>query len=188
MTPSDTTINYKVSSFLHVYGNFWYTSLGSIGTCHYLIVGTNASQSASPSKLNIWFAGSPILLHCETDNSFIRSEFEVNGDLMERLFYKLSNASDIISISCREGLQIIKICCCCFWWVLRHRRGHVIHTWDSGPNWRTPQICGEEFEDAQERPPSVATTIGDVQGGPSQVGSPYQVDFESVSEFRNSPH
>ena len=72
---------------------------------------------------------------------------------MERLFYKLSNASDIVSISHREGLQIIKICCCCFWWVLRHRRGHVIHTWDPGPCWRTPQICGEEFKNSQECPP-----------------------------------
>ena len=153
MTPSDTTIDYKVSSFLHVYGNFWYTSLGSTGTCHYLIVGTNASQSASPSKLNIWFAGRPTILHWEGDNSFLRSEFGVNGDLMERLFYKLSNASDIISISRREGLQIIKICCCCFWWVLRHRRGQVIHSWDPGPSWKMPQIYGEKFEGAQEHPP-----------------------------------
>ena len=151
MTSSDMTIDYKVSSFLHVHSNFWYTSLGSTCTCHYLIVGTNASQSASPSKLNIWFQVG--VLHWEGDNSFIRTEFEVNGNLMERLFYKLSNASDIISISHREGLQIIKICCCCFWWVLRHRRGYVIHTWDPGPSWRMPQICGEEFEDAQERPP-----------------------------------
>ena len=99
MTPSDMTIDYKVSLFLHVHGNFWYTSLGSTCVCHYLIVGTNASQSASPSKLNIWFAGSPIVLHWEGDNSFIWSEFEVNENLMERLFDKLSNASNIISIS-----------------------------------------------------------------------------------------
>ena len=153
MTPSDMTIDYKVSSFLHVHGNFWYTWLDSTNTCHYLIVGTNASQSAIPSKLNIWFAGRPTILHWEGDNSFLRSEFGVNGDLMERLFYKLSNASDIISISRWEDLQIIKICCCCFWWVLRHRRGHVIHTWDPGPSWRTLQRYGEEFEDARERPP-----------------------------------
>jgi len=153
MTSSDMTIDYKVRSFLHVHGNFWCTSLGSTCTYHYLIVGTNASQSARPSKLNIWFAGSPIVLHWEGDNSFIRSEFEVNEDLMERLFYKLSNASDIVLISCREVLQIIKICCCYFWWVLRHRRGHVIHTWDPGPCWRTPQICGEEFKNSQEFPP-----------------------------------
>ena len=153
MTPSDTTIDYKVSSLIHVHGNFWYTSLDSTSKCHYLIVGTNASQSASPSKLNIWFAGSPIVLHWEGDNSFIWSEFEVNENLMERLFYKLSNASDIISISCQEGLQIIKICCCCFWWVLRHRHGHVIHTWDPGPSWITPKTCGEDFKYVQGRPP-----------------------------------
>jgi hypothetical protein len=153
MTSSDMTIDYKVRSFLHVHGNFWYTSLGSTCTYHYLIIGTNASQSANPSKLNIWFAGSPIVLHWEGDNSFIWSEFEVNENLMERLFDKLSNASNIISISHWEGLQIIKICCFCFWWVLRHCRGHVIHTWDPGPSWRTPQRFGEEFKDAQEHPP-----------------------------------
>ena len=157
MTPLDTTIAYKVSLLLLFHSDIWYNSLGSTCTCHYLIVGTNASQSASPLKLNIWSllniwfqVG---VLHWEGDNSFIRTEFEVNGNLMERLFYKLSNASDIISISRREGLQIIKICCCYFWWVLRHRRGHVIHTWDPVPSWRTLQICGEEFEDAQKRPP-----------------------------------
>jgi hypothetical protein len=43
MTPSDTTIVYKVSSFLYLYSNFWYNSLGSTCTCHYLNVGTNVS-------------------------------------------------------------------------------------------------------------------------------------------------
>ena len=65
MTSSNMTIDYKVSSFQHVHGNFWYTSLGSTCVCHYLIVGTNASQSAIPSKLNIWFAGRPTILHWE---------------------------------------------------------------------------------------------------------------------------
>ena len=69
MTSSDMTIDYKMRLFLHVHGNFWCTSLGSTCTYHYLIVGTNASQSARPSKLNIWFAGSPIVLHWEGDNS-----------------------------------------------------------------------------------------------------------------------
>jgi hypothetical protein len=52
MTPTDMTIDYKVRSFLHLYSNFGYNSLGSTCTCHYLNVGTNVSQSASPSKLN----------------------------------------------------------------------------------------------------------------------------------------
>jgi hypothetical protein len=63
MTPSDTTIDYKVRSFLYLHSNFVYNSLDSICTCHYLNVGTNVSQSASPSKLNFRFAGSPIVLH-----------------------------------------------------------------------------------------------------------------------------
>ena len=50
MTPSDTTIVYKVSSFLHLHSDFWYNSLGSTCTCHYLNVGTNMSQRASSSK------------------------------------------------------------------------------------------------------------------------------------------
>ena len=40
MTPSDMTIDYLVSSFQHLYSNFWYNSLGSICTCLYLIEGT----------------------------------------------------------------------------------------------------------------------------------------------------
>ena len=110
-------------------------------------------QSASSSKLNFRFVGRLILNHCECHNSVTRSAIEVHELLMERLFDKLSNKSGPISISHREGLQIIKICCCYFWWVLRHRRGHVIHTWDPGPCWRTPQICGEEFKNSQECPP-----------------------------------
>ena len=43
-------------------------------------------------------------------------------------------------------------------------------------------------ERSLKMPKNVATTIGDVQGGPSQVGGPYQVDFEPVSESRNNPH
>jgi hypothetical protein len=51
MAPSDTNIDYKVSSFLYLHSDFWYNLLGSTCTC-YLNVGTNMSQSASPSKLN----------------------------------------------------------------------------------------------------------------------------------------
>jgi hypothetical protein len=63
MTPTDTTIDYKVRSFLHLHSNFRYNSLGFTCTCRYLNVGTNVSQSASPSKLNFRFIGSPIVLH-----------------------------------------------------------------------------------------------------------------------------
>jgi hypothetical protein len=99
MTPSDTNIDDKVSSFLHFHGYFWYNSLGSICTCYYLNVGTNTSQSVSPSKLNFRFVGSPIVFHCEGHNSSIRSAIEVNEHLMESLFDKLSNISGLTSMS-----------------------------------------------------------------------------------------
>ena len=51
MTPSDTTIAYKVTLLLLFYSEFWHNSLSSTCTCHYLLVGANISQSASPSKL-----------------------------------------------------------------------------------------------------------------------------------------
>jgi hypothetical protein len=43
MTPSDTTIDYKVRSFLYLHSNFRYNSLGSTCTCRYLNLGTNVS-------------------------------------------------------------------------------------------------------------------------------------------------
>jgi hypothetical protein len=134
MTPSDTTIDYKVCSFLYLYSDFEYNSLGFICTCRYLNVGTNMSQSVSPLKLNFWFVGSLAVLHCECYNSFIRSAIEVNKHLMERLFHKLSNRSSLTSISHWQGLQIIDTFCRYFCRVLRRRRGLVIHTWDSGPS------------------------------------------------------
>jgi hypothetical protein len=99
MTPTDVTIDYNVHLFLHLYINFGYNSLGSTCTCRYLNVGTNVSQSASPSKLNFRFVGSPIVLHWEGHNSSIRSAIEVNEHLMETLFDKLSNRSVPTSIS-----------------------------------------------------------------------------------------
>ena len=51
MTPSDTIIAYKVTLLLLFHSDFWHNSLGSTCTCHYLLVGANISQSASPSKL-----------------------------------------------------------------------------------------------------------------------------------------
>ena len=70
MTPSDTTIDYKVNSLLPLHCDLWYNSLGSTCTCHYLIVGTNV-------KLNFQFVGRPIVNHCEGHNSIIQSAIEV---------------------------------------------------------------------------------------------------------------
>jgi hypothetical protein len=149
MTPSDTIIGYKVRSFLHLHTNFGYKSLGSICTCCYLNVGTNMSQSASPSKLNFRFVGSPIVLHWEGHNSSIRSAIDVNEHLMESLFDKLSNRSGPTSISHCQGLQIIKIFYHYFYRVIRCRRGLVIHTWDPGLSWSTPQEDREHLRDGQ---------------------------------------
>jgi len=93
MTPSDMTIDYKVSSSLYLYNNFWYNSLGSKCTFHYLHVDTNVSQSARSSKLNFQFTSSPVVLYWEGHNSSIWSEIKVNEHLMESLFDKLSNGS-----------------------------------------------------------------------------------------------
>jgi hypothetical protein len=71
MTPSDTPIDYNVISFLHLYSDFWYNSLGSTCTCHYLNVGINVPQSASPSKVNFQVIVSLTILHWEGHNSFI---------------------------------------------------------------------------------------------------------------------
>jgi hypothetical protein len=122
MTPLDTTIDYKVHSFLYLHSNFGYNSLSSTCTCHYLNVGTNVSQSASPSKLNFRFVGSPIVLHWEGHNSSIRSAIEVNEHLMEILFDNLSNRSCPTLISHWQGLQIIETFFRYFCRVLRHRR------------------------------------------------------------------
>jgi hypothetical protein len=137
ITSSDTTIDYKVRSFLYLHSNFGYNSLYSTCTCHCLNIGTNVSQSASPSKLNFRFVGSPTVLHWEGHNSFIRSAIEVNENLIESLFDKLSNRSRPTSISYWQGLQIIETFCCYFYRVLRRHRGLVIHTWDPVPSWST---------------------------------------------------
>ena len=49
MTPLDMTVDYKMSMFLLLYSDFLYSLLGSTCTCHYLLVGTHVSQSASLS-------------------------------------------------------------------------------------------------------------------------------------------
>jgi hypothetical protein len=153
MTPSDKTIDYKVCSFLYLHSDFRYNSLGSTCTCRYLNVGTNMSQSASPSKLNFRFVGSPAVLYCKDHNSSIRSAMEVNEHMIERLFDKLSNRSSSTLISRRQGLQLMKIFYRCFCWELQRHRGHVIHTWDPDPSGSTPQGLGEPTKEALGHPP-----------------------------------
>jgi hypothetical protein len=140
-----------VCSFLYLHSDFGYNSLGSTCTCRYLNIGTNMSQSASPSKLNFRFVGSPTVLHCEGHNSSIRSAIEVNEHFMERLFDKLSNRSGSTLISHRQGLQIIKIFYHYFCWELQHHRELVIHTWDPGPSGNTPQGLEEPTKEALGR-------------------------------------
>jgi hypothetical protein len=147
MTPSDTTIDYKVRSFLHLHSNFGYYLLGFTCTCRYWNVGTNMSQSASPSKLNFWFVDSPIVPRWEGHNSSIRSAIEVNEHLM------LSNRFGPTSISHWQGLQIIETFYRYFCRVLRRCRRLVIYTWGLGPSWSTPQEDGEHLRDSQGRPP-----------------------------------
>jgi hypothetical protein len=108
------------------------------------------SQSASPSKLNFWFVGSPTMIHCEGHKSSIQSAIEVNEHLMERLFDKLLNRPSPTSISHQQGFQIIMTSCHYFCRELRCRRGLVIHTWDLGPSWITSQ---EDGEHPRGRPP-----------------------------------
>jgi len=140
MTPSDTTIDYKVNSLLPLHCDLWYNSLGSTFTWHYLIVGTNVN-------LNFRFVGRPIVNHCECHNSVIRSAIEVHELLMERLFDKLLNRSR------RQGLQIIKIFCHCFCRKLHHRHELVVHPWDPGPSWSTPKGGGRHTKESLGRPP-----------------------------------
>ena len=113
MTPSDKTIDYKVSSFLHLHSDFWYNSLRSTCTCHYLILGTNVSQTANPSKLNFQVIGSPTILHWEGHNSFIRCDFEFHENLMVQIdpvppqyhvgkVFKSSRHSAVVSIGCYD--------------------------------------------------------------------------------------
>ena len=73
MKPIDMTMiaKYKVSSFLYLYNNFGYNSLGSTCTCQPLIVGTDV-------KLNFRFVGRLIVNHCERHNLVIRSTIEVH--------------------------------------------------------------------------------------------------------------
>jgi hypothetical protein len=161
MTPMNTTINYKVLSFLHLHSNFGYNSLGSTCTCCYLNVGTNMSQSTSPSKLNFWFIGNPIVLHWEGHNSSTRSAIEVNEHLMESLF-------DILPLFL-SGVTASSQACYSY---LEH-----MPKFEHAPRrWRTPKRCPRMSS-------SLATTLGGQQGHPSQAGGSVQFEFESASAF-----
>jgi hypothetical protein len=103
------------------------TSMASTTDGTWIQHAQDRSRSASSSEFNIRFVSSPIVLHWEGHNSFIRSATEVNEQSMESLFDKLSNRSSPTSISCRLGLPIICL-------ELRHHQGFVIHPWDPGPS------------------------------------------------------
>jgi len=154
-TPIDTPMKVKdkMSSFTHLLSDFWYNSLGSICTCPYLFVGTNVFQSASSSKSNIRFVGSPIVLQWEGRNTSIRCVIEVNEHLMESLFDKLSNGSSLTSRSRWEGLETIRTSRRYFYQELYRRHGLDIHPWDPGPSWSMPQGDGEHSNEPFVRPP-----------------------------------
>ena len=80
MTPLDTNIDYKVSLFLHLYNDFLYNSLGSTCICPYMIKGTIVFQSASLSKSNIRFVGSPTMLLHPWDPGPSRSMPQRHGE------------------------------------------------------------------------------------------------------------
>jgi len=83
------------------------------------------SQTASSSKLNFRYVGSPIVLYWEGHNPSIRNKIKVNEHLMESLFHKLSNRCGSTSISRQQGLQIVTIFCHCFCRELLYHHGHV---------------------------------------------------------------
>ena len=143
----------KMGSFTLLLSDFWYNSLSSICTCPYLFVGTNVFQSASSSKSNIRFVGSPIVLQWEGRNSSIRCVIEVNEHLMENLFDKLSNRFCPTSITRWQGLQIIKTFCHYFCRKLYRRHGLVVHSWDPGPSWSTLKGGGRHTKESLRCPP-----------------------------------
>ena len=76
-------------------------NLGETSYMAYVTHGTwmqhdqDQSRCTRPSKHNIRFIDSPIVLYWEGHNSFIRSVIKVNDHLMKSLFDKLSNGSDL---------------------------------------------------------------------------------------------
>jgi hypothetical protein len=86
--------------------------------------------SAISSEPNIRFVGNPIVLHWEDHNSPIQSAIEINENLMESLFDKLSNRSSPTSISHQKILQIIMTSYCCICLVQRRCLGPHNQPWD----------------------------------------------------------
>jgi hypothetical protein len=91
MTPSNTTFDYKVSSFLCLRNDKTKNLLlPNVGISNVLRNNGDDDRvwSASSSKSIICFITSPTVLHWEGHNSFIRNVIEVNEHLMESLFDK----------------------------------------------------------------------------------------------------
>jgi len=61
-------------SFIYLHNDFWYNSLGSTCTYHYLLIGMNVSQSAKSSMLNFQFASGSTTLHSKAITSFVQSD------------------------------------------------------------------------------------------------------------------
>ena len=138
-------------------------------------------QSASSSKSNIQFVGSPTMLNWEGHNSSIRCVIEVNEHLMENLFDKLSNRFCPTSITRWQGLQIIKTFCHCFCRKLHRRHGLVVHPWNPSPNWSTPKGDGRHTKESFGRPPPWSPPYETSKGAPAKVEA--QTDSTSF-QFR----
>jgi hypothetical protein len=146
------------------------------------------SWSASSSKSNIRFISSTVVLHWEGHISCIWRVIEVNKRLMEILFDKLSNRSgphlNITSARSPNHHDMM----------LLFLPGAMSSPWacysplrpqpklELSPTiWRTSQRCPRTSS-----PFSSATTLGDKQGRPSQIGGPIHVKFKSISGSRSS--
>jgi hypothetical protein len=150
-----------------LHSDFWYNSLDSTCTSHYLLEGTNVFQSVSPSKLNFQFIGGPTILHWKGHNSSIWSAIEVNEHLIESLFDKISNRSGPTSISCQQGLQIIMILYHYFCRELHRRHVLVIHPWYPGPSGRRPK----EMENSPRKPLDILL-LGNLLRRPARASKP----------------
>ena len=82
---------------------------------------------------------------------------------------KLSNKSGPPSISCRQGLPIIKTFHHYFCQELRRCHGPNIHPWDPGPNWSTIHGGGEHPKESLRRPPLWPPPLETSKGAPAQV-------------------
>jgi hypothetical protein len=175
MTPSDTTIDYKVNSLLSLYCDLWYNSLGSTCTCHYLIVGTNV-------KLNFRFIGRPIVHLCEGHNSVIRSAIEVHELLLIRFQIDLVPSQYLVGKVFKSSRHSTVVSAGSYIVVMGNSS---LGSW---PKLEHPQRRWETHQGVPWTSFTLATTLGDQQRHPSRVGGPIHVKFESVSDSRNSPY